>query len=188
MDIQNGPITSESKSKKHYRENKQYYADKLKEWRAKNPEKYKKFRELEVQKHRNKSDKDEKFRLEHNRKSRERYHNSKRKDPVRYLLRAAKARASKTGKEFNLDRSDIFIPEVCPVLGIALEQHDNQAQNNSVTLDRIDCSKGYVKGNVQVLSRKANAMKLDASREELLLFAKWIYDRYKDNAVAVDQA
>ena len=45
---------------------------------------------------------------------------------------------------------------------------------NSPSLDRIDPGKGYVKGNVQVISMQANRMKNDGSIEELLLLSKWI--------------
>jgi hypothetical protein len=42
------------------------------------------------------------------------------------------------------------------------------------SLDKIDPKLGYVPGNIQVISHKANAMKWDATREELRAFAKWV--------------
>lgn len=90
----------------------------------------------------------------------------------------AKIRAKKYGREFNLEVSDIVIPEVCPVLGVPLVQHRGRsgAFADSPSLDRIDNNKGYVKGNVRVVSQRANQMKGDASREELIAFARWVLD------------
>ena len=45
---------------------------------------------------------------------------------------------------------------------------------NSPALDRIDNTKGYIRGNVWVISHRANQMKVDANIEELKLFAEWV--------------
>jgi hypothetical protein len=85
------------------------------------------------------------------------------------FLRVAKARAKKKGLDFNLEEKDIVIPAKCPVLGEPLKVNKGGKCNspNSPTLDRIDNSKGYVKGNVQIISWRANKIKADASLEEL---------------------
>lgn len=42
------------------------------------------------------------------------------------------------------------------------------------SLDRRAPEKGYVKGNVTVMSRRANTLKLNASSEELRAIAAWV--------------
>lgn len=92
--------------------------------------------------------------------------------------------AKQRGMDFNIDFEDVIIPEVCPILGIPIVsgiQTGSGGNMNSASLDRIDNNKGYIKGNVQVISHKANSMKFTATPEELLLFADWIYKTYKGN-------
>lgn len=88
----------------------------------------------------------------------------------------AKQRCRQSGREFDIEVSDISIPDVCPVLGITLNANSGRsgAYKNSPSLDRIDNNKGYVRGNIQVISQLANAMKGGASNEELHRFAHWV--------------
>lgn len=92
----------------------------------------------------------------------------RQRDPIAFMLVAAKTRAKHTGLEFTLEREDIpAIPARCPVLGIPLQvQKDNRA-DASPSLDRIDNSKGYVPGNVAIISLRANRIKSDATPEEI---------------------
>ena len=78
----------------------------------------------------------------------------------------------KEGYNFNLTIDDIVIPEYCPYLNIKLttDPKDNK-EPNYATVDRIESCKGYIKGNVQVVSRKANMMKSLASQEQILQFS-----------------
>ena len=97
------------------------------------------------------------------------------------LLGQAKYRAKKKGIKFDLELSDIVIPKLCPVLKISLYSGSSSGgpRGCSPSLDRIDNTKGYVKGNVQVISHKANTMKHCANNNELILFANWIKKTYK---------
>lgn len=83
------------------------------------------------------------------------------------LWRCARARAKRKDIEFKIDVSDIVIPAHCPLLGIKLEKQNNNVSDNSPTLDRIDNSKGYVVGNIMVISFKANRIKSNATFDEL---------------------
>ena len=97
------------------------------------------------------------------------------------LLGQARYRAKKKGIEFNLELSDVVIPKVCPVLKIPLSAGSSSGgpRGCSPSLDRIDNTKGYIKGNVQVMSHKANTMKHCADNNELILFANWIKKTYR---------
>lgn len=84
------------------------------------------------------------------------------------LLEKAKRRARKKGLEFSITLGDITIPARCPLLGVEIQLGGDGLFNmNSPSLDRIDNSKGYVKGNVAVISLKANKLKSDLSVREL---------------------
>lgn len=100
----------------------------------------------------------------------------KSQSDVGKMWRRAKARAKERGMAFDIDKSDLVIPSYCPILGIKLECHSGSSggKYNSPSLDKIIPSLGYVKGNIQVISDRANKMKADASISELWLFAEWI--------------
>ena len=79
-------------------------------------------------------------------------------------------RAKKKGIEFNLTLDDIpQIPVVCPVLGIPIIPNDgiSAPSDNSPSIDRIDSTKGYIKGNIRIISNRANRIKADATVDEL---------------------
>jgi hypothetical protein len=84
------------------------------------------------------------------------------------MLSSARYRARKHSLPFNLKVSDIYIPERCPVLGMPLRIGDGHNQENSPSLDRIIPELGYVRGNVIVVSLRANVVKSDATPEEIV--------------------
>lgn len=85
------------------------------------------------------------------------------------LWKGAKTRARKKGVEFSIAETDILIPETCPLLGVPLVSGRGKKGHNqfSPSLDRIDSTKGYVPGNVWVISRRANTAKNDLTLLEL---------------------
>ena len=89
-----------------------------------------------------------------------------------YIWKKAKDRATKNNLNFDIEESDIIVPDVCPILEVPLQWGTKEKYEYSPSLDRIDTTKGYVKGNVWVISKKANSMKNSATFEELQLFCK----------------
>jgi len=86
----------------------------------------------------------------------------------------ARRRAVKSGMAFSLTAADLPpIPDCCPALGVPFQHGDGRPVPESLTLDRINPALGYVPGNVMWLSHRANAMKQDASLEQLQKFAHW---------------
>lgn len=76
----------------------------------------------------------------------------------KYLVLKVKASAKKLNLPFNLVEADLSVPEYCPVLGIPLQPALKGLSSNTPTVDRIIPEKGYVKGNVAVVSWRANRL------------------------------
>jgi hypothetical protein len=85
------------------------------------------------------------------------------------LWHSCQQRARRDGIEFTITLADVVVPEFCPVFGYKLESGAGfgSVQRSSPTVDRIDNSRGYVPGNVQVISHRANTIKSNATAEEL---------------------
>lgn len=101
------------------------------------------------------------------------------KNPEKMLHSFARNRARKLNVPFDLAPEDIVIPVSCPCLGITLGSNlgvKGRAKPESPNIDRIIPALGYVRGNVQVISHKANVMKGNHSIEDLKRFARWILE------------
>jgi len=115
-----------------------------------------------------------------------------RKDPVWSMLRRAKARSAKEGFDFNITAADIApLPEKCPVLGVPLRISEVPQDPCAYSLDRVDNTKGYVRGNVVVMSYRANRLKNDGTAEDHEAIAKWMRQQMaataNDNTAANNQ-
>lgn len=98
---------------------------------------------------------------------------------IKRTLINIRSKSKKLKIPFNLTLEYLIsiAPNTCPVLGIELawsERTMGKSKASSPSLDKIIPSLGYVVGNVQWLSKKANGMKQDASFQELEKFAKWV--------------
>ena len=93
----------------------------------------------------------------------------------RTLCERSRARAKAASIPFNLVPADIDLPAHCPVLGIELDYSvvGVRITPNAPSVDRIDNSRGYEPGNVQVISHRANKLKSDATLDELIAIGKW---------------
>lgn len=101
-----------------------------------------------------------------------------RNNPVRSLYHGAKARAKKYNYPFNIKEEDLVVPKHCPVLGIPLFHSERTCTDNSPSIDKIVPELGYVKGNIQIISHRANTIKSNATSEELRKVAEWV-DSFK---------
>jgi len=102
-------------------------------------------------------------------------------------LREHLSRIKKRGKEINIDLDDLYTiwtnqNGVCPYTGVQL-LHPKDSKNKPIlykaSLDRIDSSLGYVKGNIQFVSAAANYAKGSMSHEEMIEFCKLVCEKWR---------
>lgn len=84
--------------------------------------------------------------------------------PETYLHRTAKNRATFLKVPFSLEVSDLKIPEKCPIMGIPLKFNKGQPSKDSITMHRLVPSKGFVKGNISIVSYRAAKYLRDRSK------------------------
>lgn len=90
----------------------------------------------------------------------------------KYTCTRLKNKAKDLEIPFNLEPDDIVVPKECPVLGISLSFGGVGQRDDAPSIDRLFPSRGYVKGNVRVISMKANRIKNNATLGELELVLK----------------
>jgi hypothetical protein len=61
---------------------------------------------------------------------------------------------------------------ICPIFGTKMEFGGDK--KTSPSLDRVDPTKGYVRGNIAWISDRANTIKTDANSEQILKVGKWL--------------
>lgn len=143
--------------KEWYETNKESCKVRGAQWAKNNPEKVK-------QRHK-------RFRENNPEKLAQYYLQYKKQNPRSYLYSTAKKRAKQLHREFTITLDDLpIIPEYCPLLGVKLDSWITP-EGHRPSLDRIDSRKGYVPGNVQIISHRANVLKNNATADELLCLA-----------------
>lgn len=95
-------------------------------------------------------------------------------NPLLNGFKTAKSRAKKRGLDFDIELSDFEMPSHCPVFGIPIFPATGYRTDNSPSFDRVDNSKGYIKGNVRIISFLANCRKGDLSVEQIESLLKYV--------------
>lgn len=99
-------------------------------------------------------------------------------NPKWTIISNIRCRARETNLEVSVTLDDIEIPEYCPIFGVKLTKYgeENYERRYTPSVDRIDNSKGYIKGNIKIISERANRIKSDATIEELEAIIKYMKD------------
>ena len=95
------------------------------------------------------------------------------RDPEKYILTRTRSNSKPRNIECTITIEDIHIPEFCPILGVKLDK----VRSGSIyapSLDRVDNTKGYVPGNVRVISRRANNLKGELNLQEALAIVTYL--------------
>jgi hypothetical protein len=93
---------------------------------------------------------------------------------------------NRRGEEVSITEEDITVPERCPILGRKFEEKGEYAPS----IDRSDPTKGYVKGNVRVVSVRGNRLKNNGTHREfkyLVEYMKTLEDElYPDQDLSLE--
>jgi hypothetical protein len=93
----------------------------------------------------------------------------------KWIVRSKKSKKRKLRKDLSIEYYKSLLTTHCPLLEIELSYENYEGQivpQNYATLDRINPQKGYIKGNVQIISYRANTLKNSASLDEMQLIVK----------------
>lgn len=93
---------------------------------------------------------------------------------VKQALYISKYRSAKKNIPFDLIPEDIEVTLVCPVLGFKLEYGGGKNNDKGPSLDRFIPSLGYTKGNVRIISNRANTLKRDGTVSEMRKILKYM--------------
>ncbi len=102
------------------------------------------------------------------------------KDPRKRLFQSSKANACSKGIDHSISIEDIKLPRTCKYLGIAINYQKAKERGrlrsfDAPSIDRIDSARGYVVGNIQIISDLANRKKQDATISQLIAFAEGVF-------------
>lgn len=91
-----------------------------------------------------------------------------------WLFREAKRRARQLNVEFDITEDDVVVPDKCPVFGIPFGTLTGKHALDAPSLDRLDPQKGYIRGNIHVISWRANRLKYNGSLEDFRRLVAWM--------------
>ena len=101
-------------------------------------------------------------------------------DPKTWAKRACyqmRHKARKAGIEFDMTPADLQVPTTCPfpLLPFDFGPKNGKPRPQSPSVDRIKPDRGYIRGNVRVISLRANVAKSDITDPN-------VFDRLADDA------
>lgn len=93
----------------------------------------------------------------------------------RTKFNAKKSNARSLGDAWDLEFGDLIWPTHCPILGMELNYYaDGMRVESSPSFDQIIPGKGYIPGNVQIVSWRANRLKNNGTWQEHLLIGEYM--------------
>jgi hypothetical protein len=116
--------------------------------------------------------------------SAKRYAEMSESERKRRIFSSARGNASSKNREFSITMSDVVWNVYCPVLGIKLnygKPTKGKLSWDSPSLDRADPGKGYIPGNVVVMSWRANHIKMDSTLQELRSLISYLTSKENSN-------
>ena len=107
-------------------------------------------------------------------------------NPIRQRYNLAYDRAKRKGHDFDIDveyLQELFEQQngKCAYTKVDLTQSKSKIINMSI--DRIDNSKGYTKGNVVWVSSIVNSMKNDLTEDEFIYVINLLYENIVKNSI-----
>lgn len=142
----------------------------IKAWRLANPEAYKDQIDRAGAKRKERRATEPEF-SEHLKKQKR---DNSKKNFIAGMVGRARQRSVKYGVDFSITVEDVFVPVLCPILEIPLKVGSKGDYQSSPSIDRMDPTKGYVPGNIRVISTLANTMKNAATYEQLMTFCRTV--------------
>lgn len=108
-------------------------------------------------------------------KRREYARRTRERNKIKYLVRSAIHRSKQNGLECHEKYLKTVVavqrPAHCPCCNVVLDyrmsRNGAMPKVDGPSLDRIDCSKGYIEGNIEIICWRCNAIKRDATLQEL---------------------
>jgi hypothetical protein len=102
-----------------------------------------------------------------------------------------KYNTTSTRHVWDVEFEDIYFPLICPVLGVKLDYSGKEGGRSEFapSFDRLDPTLGYVRGNVVIMSWRANRLKNDGTAEEHRALADFLdsYHETKDDSLSLNE-
>ena len=100
---------------------------------------------------------------------------------IKRNLKNIKSKCLSNGVPFDITMKDLCITDTCPLLGIEIKAGLPRNSAQSPSIDKIVPELGYIKGNVWIVSSRANIIKNDASVDEIELLAKNLRNKINEH-------